>query len=68
MKVKFNQSVTTETRKEDQESFEAGKVYDLSDASANHWVSRGKAARVEDAAREPREPARPEPPAGGAKR
>ena len=45
MKVLFTETV--ETQEAHPQRFEAGKVYDLSDRSANHWISRNKARRLE---------------------
>ena len=43
-KVLFNETVTT--REARPQTFVAGEVYDLPEASANRWVIRGKAERV----------------------
>ena len=37
-----------ESRETPKQQFEKGKVYDLSESAAHHWVSRRIAERVED--------------------
>lgn len=51
MKVRFTQTRTTKTRPQDRQTFEKGKVYDLPDASANHWINRNVAERVPERAK-----------------
>ena len=45
-KVRFSETVTT--REARPQTFVAGEVYDLPEASANRWVIRGKAERADD--------------------
>ena len=47
-KVRFSETV--KTKQDRPQTFEAGKVYDLSEDAAARWLVRGKAERVGDAA------------------
>lgn len=46
MKVKFLE--TRKVKAEEGETFEAGKAYELADASAERWIRRGVAVAVTD--------------------
>lgn len=46
LKVKFLETVVVDDHRKGtraQEKYTAGKTYGMTEASANHWISRGKA-------------------------
>lgn len=58
VKVKFLQDRTTKNRPQDQDTFKAGKTYELPASSAQHWINRGVAEEVESGRKSE---AKPEP-------
>lgn len=48
MRVKFNLDRTTKDA--NPQTFKAGEVYELPDASARHWINRGVAEEVVETA------------------
>ncbi len=67
MKVKFTETrIVDDFRKgtSNEERYDAGKVYDLPEISANRWIQRGAAtADVKPARKTRKAPAPPVPPA-----
>ena len=50
MKIRFN--ITRTVKAVDGETYEEGKVYDLSEASARRWLRRGVAVEVDESEKE----------------
>lgn len=63
-RIKFTRAYQVKAK--DGETYEAGQVVELNDASAKHFLDRGAAVEAGDEPRRP-EPRRPEPKAGEAK-
>ncbi len=54
LKVKFTETVVVDDHRKGtkaEEKYVAGKVYGLSEASAMHWINRGKAELAGNSAR-----------------